>query len=87
MPGVQFKYDLTITDNDLTTDESYVVDGMIRNSNAIHPNFLTTLTDNNGQMQFNVTVPGTVDSGDGMSMQIKTNSTHESIGVTISFEK
>ncbi|MBL7904239.1 MAG: chitobiase/beta-hexosaminidase C-terminal domain-containing protein [Bacteroidales bacterium] len=71
--GYAFRFDLQITDNDATTDESYLVDGTAYTSSP-SPVTLTTLTNASGVSTFGVTVPAFVDVNDGFSLQVQTAS-------------
>lgn len=91
LSGVQFKYDLTVTDASGSTDESYTVDGT-NLTDSTHPfatNNIQQLTDSNGQVQFDISLPAAVDTGDGMSLQVQKAISNGSINIgnSISFTK
>ncbi|WP_418790776.1 S-layer homology domain-containing protein [Phosphitispora sp. TUW77] len=79
------KIAVTVTNADATTAESYTVDGT-----AV--TITTTLsradaaTDANGQIQYSVTLPGTIDIGDGLEIQITQNN-DTPIGSAFSYVK
>lgn len=76
--GYVFKYDATITNINVTTAESYTVDGNARTSTT---NDLTlTATNGSGVASFNVTLPATIDSGDGLVIQIQLNNGSTNVG-------
>lgn len=68
--GYTFKYDLTVTDNTSLTDEAYTVDGAVRNESFANLN-VVALSNEVGVATFNVSVPGFVDSNDGLTIQVQ----------------
>lgn len=85
--GVQFKYDLTVTDDSTITDEIYTIDGQAKNNTLSNTSLLNT-TNSSGQLQFTINVPAVVDAGDGFNLQITHfNGSTINIGNPISFTK
>ncbi|AEJ20634.1 autotransporter-associated beta strand repeat-containing protein [Gracilinema caldarium] len=66
--GTQFQYTTTRTNDNITTNESYTVDGAIITGSVGATNF-TTLS-GAGTFSFNITYPGAVDAGDGLNVSI-----------------
>ena len=62
---------VTITNEDSTTEEQYIVAGEICTSTATVP--FTGTTDDNGQILFDVQLPPTIDTGDRILIQAQTN--------------
>ena len=76
--GYVFKYDATITNANVTTAESYTVDGIART--ATTNDLSITATNGSGVATFNVTLPATIDSGDGLVIQIQLNNGSTNVG-------
>lgn len=62
---------VTITNEDSTTEEQYIVAGKTCTSTATVP--FTGATDDNGQISFDVQLPPTIDTGDRILIQAQTN--------------
>lgn len=84
--GYTFKYDATITNNNVTTGESYSIDGIGRTASVTDIN-LTTATDASGVATFTIAIPVTVDDGDGVSVQVQLADGATSIGSSFSYTK
>jgi autotransporter-associated beta strand protein len=76
--GYVFKYDATITNADGTTAESYTIDGNARTSTT--NDLSVAATNGSGVATFNVTLPATIDSGDGVAIQIQLNNGSTNVG-------
>ncbi|MGE5422108.1 MAG: beta strand repeat-containing protein [Ignavibacteriales bacterium] len=73
---------VTITDTDLATTESYVVNGSSVEGAGSHTVAMAnTTTDTNGQYSFTVQLPDTIDGGDGLSIQVTQNQISKTIGI------
>jgi hypothetical protein len=80
------KIEVTVTNNDVTTTESYTVDG----STVTATETLTrgsTATDSSGKYYFDVTLPAVIDSGDGISVQVTQNDQTKKIGDPFTYIK
>ncbi len=82
--GYNFKYDLTITDADATTDESFLVDGTSRTS-SINDVVVVAATNGSGVATFSVTPAATVDAGDGISIQLQLTNGSTNVGSALSY--
>ena len=62
--GYQFKYDATVTNVNVNTAESYVIDGsaQIATTNDVN---LVALTNASGLASFTIALPSVIDGGDG----------------------
>ena len=68
--GYTFKYDLTVTNSDATTAESYTIDGTSHTTTASDVT-LTATTNASGVATIEAALPVTVDGGDGLSIQVQ----------------
>ena len=76
--GYVFKYDVSITNSNVTTAESYTVDGNARTSTT---NDLSLgVTNGGGVKTFTVIMPVTIDSGDGLVIQVQLNNGSTNVG-------
>ncbi|MFX4262142.1 S-layer homology domain-containing protein [Pelotomaculum propionicicum] len=78
------KIEVTVTNSDATTAESYTVDG----STVTVTETLTrggTTTDADGKYYFDVALPAAIDAGDGISVQVTQNDQAKKIGSPFSF--
>ena len=82
--GYIFKYDLTVTNSDATTAESYTIDGTAHTTTASDIN-VTTTTNASGVATFTAAVPATVDGGDGLSIQVQLANGSTNIGSAFAF--
>ena len=82
--GYTFKYDLTVTNSDATTAESYTIDGTSRTTTASDVT-LTATTNSSGVATFTAALPATVDGGDGVSIQVQLTNGTTNIGAAFSF--
>ncbi len=72
--GYAFKFDVTRTNNNVTTNESYTIDGVPYTGNATGVSIL--VTNASGIATFTATLPATINVNDGVSIQVKlTNGT------------
>jgi hypothetical protein len=84
--GYTFKYDATITNNNLTTSESYTIDGTGRTA-TVSDVSLTNSTNSSGVATFTITIPAIVDGADGVSVQVQLNNGSTNIGSAFSYVK
>ncbi len=69
--GYTFKVDIQVIDNNATTNESFLVDGIAYTSTPSPVN-LSTLTNASGVATFGITIPALVDQNDGIDVQVQT---------------
>lgn len=69
--GYTFKVDIQVIDNNATTNESFLVDGVAYTSTPSPVN-LSTVTNASGVTTFGVTIPALVDQNDGLDIQVQT---------------
>jgi len=84
VPGYSFVFDLTVTDNNATTDESYTIDGIPYKNSAANVG-LESVTDANGVVTFSVVMPVTIDGGDGLAIQVQLADGTTDIGPEFSY--
>ncbi|KAB2908693.1 MAG: lamin tail domain-containing protein [Ignavibacteriales bacterium] len=82
--GYSFHYDVTITDNDATTDESYTIDGTGRTSTTTNLT-VSTATNGSGVATFAIVIPAVVDKDDGISVQVKLSDGSTSIAAPFEY--
>ena len=82
--GYTFKYDLTITDNNATTTESYTIDGTARTTTTNDISVVVT-TNGSGVATFTAALPATIDVNDGLSIQAQLNNGTSNIGSAFSY--
>ena len=82
--GYTFKYDLTVTNSDATTAESYTIDGTSRTTTASDVTLAAT-TNASGVATFSAALPATVDGGDGLSIQVQLANGSTNIGSAFAF--
>lgn len=82
--GYFFKYDVTITDNDVMTNETYGFNGLNFDASVIGGSLLTG-TDAAGVNVVNIMLPAVIDGGDGISVQIKLNDGTTNVGSASSY--
>jgi hypothetical protein len=84
--GYQFKIDATITNVNVVTTESYIVDGiaLTATTNDIS---LATVTNASGVASFTISIPAIVDEGDGISVQVQLNNGTTNIGSAASYSQ
>lgn len=68
--GYTFKFDLTVTDNNPTTDEAYLIDGISYTASSSDVS-LSTTTNASGVATFTIQIPAIVDGSDGMNLQVQ----------------
>ncbi len=79
VPGYSFKYDVNITNDNVTTSESYTIDGTARTSSVANA-IVTTPTNASGVATFNIVVPSQIDQSDGLSVQVQLSDGTTDIG-------
>jgi hypothetical protein len=82
--GYTFKYDATITNNDGTTSESYILDGTAQTATATDISVAAT-TNASGVATFTAALPLTIDGNDGISIQAQLSDGTTNIGSALSF--
>lgn len=82
--GYSFVFDLAVTDNSATTDESYNIDGIPYKNSAANVG-LESVTDANGVVTFPVVMPVTIDGGDGLAIQVQLADGTTNIGPEFSY--
>jgi autotransporter-associated beta strand protein len=82
--GYTFKYDLTVTNSDVTTAESYTIDGTAHTTTASDVTLAAT-TNSSGVATFSAALPVTVDGGDGLSIQVQLANGTTNIGSAFTF--
>jgi hypothetical protein len=70
VPGYNFIYDASITNANVTTSESYNIDGTPRTA-TVNDSFVSTATNASGVVTFVVTLPVFIDGNDGISIQVQ----------------
>ncbi|MGG3890167.1 hemoblobin-interacting domain-containing protein [Metabacillus fastidiosus] len=82
------KYDIVIDvdDTDPTTDEAYTIHNRSVNGDITIIGIDTT-SNTQGDIQFNITLPATVDVGDGVSVLVRRYSDLANIGSPITYSK
>ncbi len=83
--GYTFKVLPTITNTTATTTESYTVNGTGYSSTPASAVALSGATNASGVATFDVTVPATVDGGDGISIQVKLNDGTTNVGSAFAY--
>lgn len=82
--GYAFKYDVAITNNDVTTAESYTIDGIARTTTTNDID-VVTVTNGSGVATFIATLPALIDYNDGISIQVQLNNGTTNIGSAFSY--
>jgi len=62
---------VTITNTAATTAEQYTINGQLCSANTTVA--ITATSDANGEIRFNILLPPVIDTGDGVSIQVKTS--------------
>lgn len=70
VPGYTFKFDAVVTYNSSATDENYTVDGNSISA-SVSDLDVSASTDASGNASFDITIPESVDAGDGLSVQVQ----------------
>ena len=81
--GYTFKYDATVTNNNVTTGESYTIDGTARTTTQNDLSVVAT-TNASGVATFTIQVPAQVDQNDGLSVQVQLTNGLTNIGTAFS---
>jgi hypothetical protein len=68
--GYNFHYDLSITNTNATTTESYVIDGITYTTSTTNA-VVTAATNSSGVATLTATLPATIDQADGLSIQLQ----------------
>lgn len=84
--GYTFKFDLVTLDSDLTTDESYTVDGTAYTADAGNVD-LASATNASGISTFDITIPALVDGNDGVMIQVQLANGTTDIGDSFDYIK
>ena len=83
--GYTFSYDVTITNNNSTTAESYTIDASSFTATSTSGNPVVATTNASGVATFEAVLPATIDSSDGISIQVQLNDDTTNIGSAFSF--
>jgi hypothetical protein len=83
--GYTFAYDVTITNNNSTTAESYTIDNSPFTSTDTNGNPVMATTNATGVATFTAVLPATIDSADGISIQVQLTNNTTNIGTAFSF--
>lgn len=83
--GYTFSYDVLITNNTSTTAESYTIDGSSFSATSTSGNPVVATTNTSGVATFDAVLPATIDSSDGISIQVQLNNDTTNIGSAFSF--
>lgn len=83
--GYTFAYDVTITNNDNTTAESYTIDGSPFTVTETSGNPVAATTNASGVATFTAALPATIDANDGISIQVQLNDDTTNIGSAFTF--
>ena len=81
--GHQFKYDVEIVNNDPATTEIYTINGSSHTTSLFNQGQTTNI---NGQTTFTIGLPAHIDTGDGITITPKLDSS-PSIGTPFTFTK
>jgi hypothetical protein len=84
--GYVFKYDAAIANNDITTAESYTLDGTAQTATATDIS-LVALTIASGVATFTAALPATIDGNDGISIQAQLSDGTTNIGSAFAFSQ
>ncbi len=82
--GYTFKYEVVITNDNLSINESYTLDGTARTA-SINDLSVVGTTNASGVATFTATLPASIDNNDGISIQVKLNNGTTNIGSAFSF--
>ena len=82
--GYVFKYDATITNNDLTNGESYTIDAAVETATA-NDISLVAVTNGSGIANFNAALPAIIDGNDGISIQVQLSNGTTNTGSAFTF--
>jgi trimeric autotransporter adhesin len=83
--GYTFAYDVTITNANGTTAESYTIDGTAFTVTDTNGNPVTATTNASGVATFTAVLPATIDASDGISIQVQLNNDTTNVGTAFSF--
>ena len=82
--GYTFGYDVTVTNNTVTTTESYTIDGSALTATSTG-NPVTASTNASGVVTFTAALPATIDPSDGLSIQVQLADDSTNVGTAFSF--
>ena len=82
--GYAFKYDVVLLDSNVTTDESYTIDGTATASDINNQSIVST-TNSSGIATFITIIPSIVDANDGISVQVQLGNGSTNIGTAFTF--
>ena len=83
--GYTFAYDVTLTNNNSTTAESYTIDGSTFTTTSTSGNPVATTTNASGVATFTAALPATIDPSDGISVQVQLNDDATNVGSAFTF--
>ncbi|MFZ4399843.1 MAG: endonuclease [Bacteroidales bacterium] len=84
--GYTFKYDLIVTNNNITSTENYSIDGTNRSMSLDNIN-ISSATNSTGVSSLTVVIPSHVDGGDGIGIQIQLFDGVTNIGSSVNFSQ
>lgn len=83
--GYTFAYDVTLTNNNSTTAESYTINSSPFTATSTSGNSLSTTTNASGVATFTAALPATIDPSDGISVQAQLNDDATNVGSAFTF--
>ncbi len=83
--GYTFAYDVTLTNNNSTTAESYTINSSPFTATSTSGNYLSTTTNASGVATFTAALPATIDPSDGISVQVQLNDDATNVGSAFTF--
>lgn len=83
--GYSFAYDVTLTNNNSTTAESYTINSSPFTATSTSGNSLSTTTNASGVATFTAALPATIDPSDGISVQVQLNNDATNVGSAFTF--
>ncbi len=83
--GYTFAYDVSVTNANSTTVESYTIDGTAFATTSTTGNPVTATTNASGVASFTAVLPATIDAADGVSVQVQLANDTTNVGTAFSF--
>ncbi len=83
--GYTFAYDVTLTNNNSTTAESYTINSSPFTATSTSGNSLSATTNASGVATFTAALPATIDPSDGISVQVQLNDDATNVGSAFTF--